>query len=49
MTITLSYGIWYRIGDTPDALIKINFDKTLEFIQGDEGQQSTPTVEETNQ
>lgn len=42
MTITLSYGIWYRIGDTPDALIKINPNKTLEFIQGDEGQQSTP-------
>jgi len=44
MTITLSYGIWYRIGNTPDALIKINPDKTLEFIQGDEGQQSTPNL-----
>jgi hypothetical protein len=41
---SLNYGIWYRIGDKLDALIKINLDKTVEFIQGDEAEQSTPSV-----
>ena len=41
----LNYGTWYPVGQTPDALIKVNPDNTVEVIQGDEAEQSTPIVE----
>jgi hypothetical protein len=40
----LNYGTWYPVGQTPDAFIKVNPDNTVEVIQGDAGQQSTPSV-----